>query len=202
MSIYQELVESIVVNKKNRLMSFHPSLQLIGTGRSAFVFRIQFSNKAIKVFFPNFVYIAKEEAEIYLVLRDIHYFPRIYEEGTNYLVMDYVEGDTLFDCLTNGRLITDAHIKEIDYALSLASEAGLNPSDIHLRNILITPDDQVRLIDVARYRQQKDCRQWSDLKKAHRQFYQKRFFWKKVPSSFLNGVAFLYKKGLIPAYRL
>ncbi|ARJ40443.1 serine/threonine protein kinase [Sporosarcina ureae] len=183
-------------------MDFHPSLQLIGTGRSAFVFRIQSSNKAIKVFFPNFVYIAKEEAEIYLVLKDIHYFPRIYEAGTNYLVMDYVEGDTLFDCLTNGRLITDAHIKEIDYALSLASDAGLNPSDIHLRNILITPDDQVRLIDVARYRQQKDCRQWSDLKKAHRQFYQKHFFWKKVPSSFLNGVAYLYKKGLIPSYRL
>ncbi|PIC83553.1 serine/threonine protein kinase [Sporosarcina sp. P1] len=202
MSIYQELVESIVVNQKNRLMDFHPSLQLIGTGRSAFVFRIQSSNKAIKVFFPNFVYIAKEEAEIYLVLKDIHYFPRIYEAGTNYLVMDYVEGDTLFDCLTNGRLITDAHIKEIDYALSLASDAGLNPSDIHLRNILITPDDQIRLIDVARYRQQKDCRQWSDLKKAHRQFYQKHFFWKKVPSSFLNGVAYLYKKGLIPSYRL
>lgn len=202
MSIYQELVESIVVNKKNRLMAFHPSLQLIGTGRSAFVFRIQFSNKAIKVFFPNFVYIAKEEAEIYLVLRDIHYFPRIYEEGTNYLVMDYVEGDTLFDCLTTGRLITEAHMEEIDYALSLASDAGLNPSDIHLRNILITPDDQVRLIDVARYRQKKDCRQWSNLKKAHRQFYQKRFFWKKVPSSFLNIVAFLYKKGLIPSYRL
>ncbi|PIC71198.1 serine/threonine protein kinase [Sporosarcina sp. P16b] len=202
MSIYQELVQSIVVNKKNRLIDFHPSMQLVGTGRSAFVFRIKFSNKAMKVFFSNFEHIAKEEAEIYLSLKDIQYFPRIYEAGANYLVMDYVEGNTLFDCLTNGRLITEAHIEEIDYALSLATDAGLNPSDIHLRNILITPDNRVKLIDVARYRQKKDCKQWSNLKKAHRQFYQKRFFWKKVPSSFLIGVAFLYKKGLIPSYRL
>ncbi|PID15286.1 serine/threonine protein kinase [Sporosarcina sp. P34] len=202
MSIYQELVESIVVNKKNRLIDFHPSLQLAGTGRSAFVFRVKSSNKAIKVYFPNSVYIAKEEAEIYQTLKGIHYFPCIYETGANYVVMDYVEGDTLFDCMTNGRVITDAHIKEIDYALSLATDAGLNPSDIHLRNILITPDDRVMLIDVARYRQQKDCKQWSNLKKAHRQFYSKRFFWKKVPGPFLNGVAFLYKKGLIPSYRL
>lgn len=202
MSMYQELVHSITINKKNRLVGFHPSLQLVGTGRSAFVFRVKCSNKAIKVFFPQSVYIAKEEAEIYQTLKGIHYFPCIYETGANYVVMDYVEGDTLFDCMTNGRVITDAHIKEIDYALSLAANTGLNPSDIHLRNIFITPDNQVKLIDVARYRQKKDCRQWSNLKKAHRQFYRKRFFWKKVPSAFLNAVAFLYKKGLIPSYRL
>lgn len=202
MSMYQELVDSIIINKKNRLLGYNPSLQLVGTGRSAFVFRIMSSNKAIKVFFPGSSYIAKEEAEVYQSLTSIRYFPSIYETGANYVVMDYIEGETLFDCMTNGRLITEVHIKEIDHALSLASNTGLNPSDIHLRNIFITPDDQVKLIDVARYRQKKNCKQWSNLKKAHRQFYQKRFFWKKVPSSFLNAIAFLYKKGLIPSYRL
>lgn len=202
MSMYQELVNSVVINKKNRLMDFNPFLHLVGTGRSAFVFRIESSNKAIKVFFPDSVYIAKEEAEIYRSLKNIPYFPCIYETGANYVVMDYVERDTLFDCMTNGRVITEAHIKEIDHALALASSTGLNPSDIHLRNIFITPDDEIKLIDVARYRQKKDCKQWGNLKKAHRQFYCKRFFSKKVPSSFLNTVAFLYKKGLIPSYRL
>ncbi|WP_303965645.1 protein kinase family protein [Sporosarcina ureae] len=200
--MYQELVDSIIINNKNRLLDYNSSLQLVGTGRSAFVFRLISSNKAIKVFFPDSTYIAKEEAVVYQSLTSIRYFPCIYETGANYVVMDYIEGDTLFDCMTKGRVITDAHIKEIDYALSLASNTGLNPSDIHLRNIFITPDDQVKLIDVARYRQKKDCRQWSNLKKAHRQFYRKRFFWKKVPSAFLNAVAFLYKRGLIPSYRL
>lgn len=201
MSNYPELVSSIIINKNNRLISYDKSLKLLGTGRSAFVFRIKSSNKAIKVFFPNFTYIAKEEVEIYKSLQGIKYFPAIYETGLNYVVMDYIDGYTLFECMTHGRIITSDHIREIDYALSLASNLGLNPSDIHLRNIFITSSDEIKLIDVARYRQMKDCRQWSNLKKAHHQFYCKRFFLKKIPTPILNVVAFLYKKGLIPYYR-
>ena len=201
MSTYLELANSVIIDKKNRLISKDKSLQLVGTGRSAFVFRIKSSDKAIKVFFPEFTFIAKEEAEIYNALQDIHYFPSIYEAGENYLIMDYIDGYTLFECLTNGKIITQNHINEIDHALSLASNLGLNPSDIHLRNIIITFTDEIRLIDVARYRQTKDCRQWSNLKKAYRQLYCSPFFLKKVPSSFLNIVAFLYKKRLIPFYR-
>ncbi|MCZ2259745.1 protein kinase family protein [Sporosarcina sp. G11-34] len=201
MGNYLELVNSVIINKKNRLISHDKSLKLVGTGRSAFVFRMRSSNKAIKVFFPDFTHIAKEEAEIYKLLQDINYFPSIYETGLNYVVMDYVDGYTLFECMTHGRIITSDHINEIDYALSLASDLGLNPSDIHLRNIFITSTDEIKLIDVARFRQMKDCRQWSNLKKAHRQFYRKRFFLKKIPYPFLNIVAFLYKKGLIPYYR-
>jgi len=141
-------------------------LKLIGTGRSAFVFRIESSNKAIKVFFPDYTYIAKEEAEIYKSLQDINYFPSIYETGLNYIVMDYINGNTLFECMTRGIIITSNHINEIDHALSLASDLGLNPSDIHLRNIFITSNAEIRLIDVARYRQMKDCRQWRNLKKS------------------------------------
>lgn len=202
MNNYLELANSVVFNKKNRLISYDKSLKLIGTGRSACVFKVKSLNKAIKVFFPDSTYIAKEEAEIYQSLQDISYFPFIYEAGVNYIVMDYIDGYTLFECMTHGRIITSDHIKEIDYALSLASDLGLNPSDIHLRNIFITSDDEIKLIDVARYRQLKDCRQWNNLKKAHRQFYSKRYFLKKIPSPFLNIVAFLYKKGLIPYYRL
>lgn len=199
---YQELVQSVIITKKNRLLSHDPSLQLVGTGRSAFAFRIENSNTVIKIFFPSCEYIAREEAEIYTLLEGIHYFPRIHEAGLNYVVMDYIEGDTLFDCITHGKAVTTDHIKEIDHALALASETGLNPSDIHLRNIFITSADEIKLIDVARYRQMKDCPQWSNLKKAHRQFYRKHFFLKKIPSSFLNAVAFLYKRGLIPSYRV
>lgn len=201
MSNYVELVNTIIINKKNRLISADNSLELIGTGRSAFVFRIKSSDKAIKVFFPDYIHLAKEEAEIYKSLQEIHYFPSIYEAGLNYIVMDYIDGATLFECMTSGIIITSTHINEIDAALSWASDLGLNPSDIHLRNILITSKGEIKLIDVARYRQVKDCRQWCNLKKAYRQFYRKRFFLKKIPYPILNTVAFLYKKGLIPYYR-
>ena len=115
--------------------------------------------------------------------------------------MDYIDGQTLFECITQGKFITAAHINEIDYALSLASNLALNPSDIHLRNIFITSNDEIIILDVARFRQTKDCRQWDNLKKAYYQVYTSRFFLRKMPAPLLNIVAFLYKKGLIPLYR-
>jgi predicted Ser/Thr protein kinase len=201
LNTYQELANTVIINKKNQLIDYSNSLELAGTGRSAFVFRIKSTNKAIKVFFPEFEYIAKEEAEIYQALHDISYFPSIYDSGLNFFVMDYIDGHTLFECMTHGKIITSAHIKEVDYALSLASKRGLNPSDIHLRNIFITSNDEITIIDVARFRQTKDCRQWDNLKKAYHQVYTRRFFAKKLPAPLLNIVAFLYKKGLIPSYK-
>lgn len=201
MNTYQELANSVVISpKKNRLLHYDDSLKLIGTGRSAFVFRINNSNKAIKVFFPDFTYIAKEEADIYLALQDISYFPTIYDSGLNYIVMDYIEGRTLFECVNQGIPITTDHIKEIDTALRLAANKGLNPSDIHLRNIIITSNNDIKLIDVARFRQTKDCTQWSDLKSAYLLYYKKPYFPKKIPAPVMNTVAYFYKKKFIPSH--
>lgn len=201
LNTFQELANTVIIRKKNRLIGYDDSLLLVGTGRSAFVFRIKTTNKAIKVFFPEFIHIAKEEASIYKVLQDNTYFPSIYDSGLNYIVMDYIDGQTLFECMTQGKVITSAHINEIDYALSLASNQALNPSDIHLRNIFITSNDGIIIIDVARFRQMKNCRQWDNLKKAYHQVYNRRIFAKKMPAALLNIVAFLYKKGLLPSYR-
>ena len=198
MKTYQELANTVVISpKKNRLLHYDDSLKLIGTGRSAFVFRINNSSMAIKVFFPDYTYIAKEEADIYIALHDISYFPTVYDSGINYIVMDFIEGRTLFECVNQGIPITAEHIKEIDAALLLASNRGLNPSDIHLRNIFITSTNDIKLIDVARFRQTKDCNQWSDLKSAYVLYYKKRYFPKKIPAPIMNTVAFFYKKQLI-----
>ena len=201
MESYQALAKTVLISDKtNRLIRSDDSLTLVGTGRSAFVFKIKSSNRVIKIFFPRFVHIASEEAEIYKLLKDISYFPTIYESGQNYIVMEFIEGLTLFQCITHGKPITPNHINEVEYALSLASDKGLNPSDIHLRNIFITTNGEIKIIDVARFRQTKDCSQWHDIKKAYHQLYQKRFFPKKIPATLLNIVAFLYKKQLIPTY--
>jgi len=198
---YETLARTVIINPKNHLVSYDDSLKLIGTGRSAFVFRITSSRKVMKIFFPSFTYIAKEESEIYRILEDISYFPKMYDFGSNYIVIDFIDGQTLFECLIQGTLITSNHLKEVDYALSLAVDQGLNPSDIHLRNIIITNHGAIKLIDVARFRQTKDCNQWRNLKKSYDRIYCNRFFPKKIPASCLNTIAFLYKKGLLPFYR-
>lgn len=198
MDAYQQLASTVnISNKNNRLLSYDDSLTLIGTGRSAYVFRIKESDQAIKIFFPEFRHIAKEETEIYLKLKGISYFPTIYAFGENYIVMDYIQGRTLFECVNDGVAIKGSHVREIDYALALAAERGLNPSDIHLRNLFITTNDEVKLIDVARFNQTKNCSQWDDLKYVYYRFYSKRMFPKKIPTMILNIFAYFYRKPII-----
>ncbi|WP_423410657.1 protein kinase family protein [Heyndrickxia sp. MSNUG] len=199
---YGDLANSVVYMMKGSrvvLSEKDERLQLIGEGRSAFAFRIRGTDLVLKVFFPPFERIAAEEAEIYKELKGNPFFPAMHESGKNYLVMDYVQGTTLFNCLVKGIPIASEHIKEVDNALQLAREKGLNPSDIHLRNIIVTPEGDVRLIDVARFRQSKKCSQWDDLKIAFYKFYRHKRFPKKVPQYAMNLVAFFYKKGLLPS---
>ncbi|MCK1994778.1 protein kinase family protein [Peribacillus muralis] len=200
MQNYNELAASVKISddKKSVLLDADPSLTLIGKGRSAYVFRIHSTNKALKVFFPDQIQTAKVEADIYKTVQAIDYYPTLYAAGMNYLVIDHIEGNTLFECLTLGIPITEENIEEIDLALQLARKEGLNPSDIHLRNIFITSEKKVKIIDVARFKQVKSCKQWHDLKSAFHHFYSKSFFPKKIPGFILNTIAAIYKKRFFP----
>ncbi|RKL65661.1 serine/threonine protein kinase [Salipaludibacillus neizhouensis] len=200
MKSFSELAYSVkyeITGSRTRVKDKDPALELIGEGRSAFVFRINSTNKVIKVFFAPFCHLAKEEAEIYKKLIGIPSYPELYEFGANYLVIDYVDGNTLFNCLVKGIMVTSDHIKEIDSALLQAKKKGLNPSDIHLRNIMITSHGDIKIIDVARFRQTKKCSQWIDLKTGFYHYYKYRIFPKKIPAFLLNTIAFFYKKKLI-----
>ena len=83
--------KSIVFAESNgriRVKQHHQDLKLVGTGRSACVFRIKDTNKVIKVFPPQFTHIAQKEADIYKMLKGSHYFPAIYATGENFLTME------------------------------------------------------------------------------------------------------------------
>nr|WP_198936767.1 protein kinase family protein [Domibacillus epiphyticus] len=172
-----------------------------GEGRSAVVYRIQGTDKALKVFYPDKVHIAKEEADIYKQLSGIPSFPSLHESGGTYIVIDWINGKTLFECLEEGIDIPGELVDEADRALAAARKRGLNPSDVHLRNIMISDKGRIVLIDVARFRQTKDCMNWEDLKTAYTQFYTKRFFPKRIPKRLLNMIGVMYKKKLLPIYR-
>ncbi|TFE00484.1 protein kinase family protein [Jeotgalibacillus salarius] len=198
MNDYSDLAESIRFDNDYTILAAAHECSLIGVGRSAAVFKIENEQKVIKVFFPGFEKTAAEEAEIYQLLSGSEFYPAVYDAGNNYLVIDYVEGKTLFQCLNQGVFIKKQHIEEVDEALGVARNAGLKPSDVHLRNIILKPDGHIMMIDLARFRQNKDYdQQWEDLKRAWT-FYKSWYFPKKMPERLLNGAAFMYKKIMMP----
>lgn len=198
---YKALADSVEIEmngSKPRLIKYSQNLILIGTGRSAYVFKIKDKDLALKVYFPHKKRIALEEATIYRKLQHIDYYPSLYDDGNNYIVIDFIEGYTLFQCLQKGIFVPEEKVKEISKALKMAEEVGLNPADIHLKNIIITSDGGVKVIDVARFMQQEKDNQWKDLERAYFQMYSKKYFPKKVPTFILNLTSFIYKKRYLP----
>ncbi|MCP3031328.1 serine/threonine protein kinase [Halobacillus sp. A1] len=172
---------------------------LIGQGRSAAVFRMEGSpDYAVKVFYPEFKQLAHQEAAVYERLSHNKYYPELVEVGEGYLVLEYLNGMTFYECLVAGIPITPLMVAMVDDALGYARSQGLNPSDIHLKNIMLTNNNQIKVIDVVRFTQDKDCPHWSDLKKAYFTYYQKKYFPKRFAPIFLELIIRLYRKRLLP----
>ena len=196
MKTYEELANSIIYKRKgskNELLNKSNELEVVGIGRSAYAFRIKSTNLVLKVYFPTHKYVGKEESTVYNMLQANPFFPTLHAYGENYIVIDYIPGDTFFTCLLKGIPIKSKHILQIDNALKSVKKVGLNPSDVHLRNIILTRDGEVKLIDVARFRQKGECTQWEDLKKAYK-LYKKSYIPKQLPAFLLNFIALVYKK--------
>ncbi|WP_054708813.1 RIO1 family regulatory kinase/ATPase [Bacillus sp. JCM 19041] len=192
---YSEFVTEIVFERKGRntdLINVPNQLELIGKGRSAFVFKIKDEGRAIKVFYPPFEHIAQDEARNYKKVEGIPYYPTVYMSGKNYIVMDYIEGKTFSQCLIEGLRLTEDHVNQVNEALVAAKNKGLNPSDVHLHNLLVTKDNKVHLIDIARFFAEERLFQWDDLKKGYFTHYHRFYFPKKVPKWLMNVVAKIY----------
>lgn len=195
-SRYTHFASTVLFVKRNRhikVLRHHDDLKLYGTGRSAAVFKINNENRVIKIFYPSFEKIALEEKQNYEKLNGNPYYPTVYEAGINYLVMDFIEGKTFFECLAEGIPLKPHYIEQVDNGLQFAKAAGLNPSDIHLHNLILTKEGHVRIIDVARFSQEKLCTQWEDLKSGYTRYYQHAYFPKKIPKWVMYTVSKLYR---------
>ena len=72
------------------------------------------------------------------------------DNGTHFLVLELVEGDTLADRLTNAAILIDEALNlalQIAKALEAAHEKGIIHRDLKPANIKITPDGKVKVLD-------------------------------------------------------
>lgn len=146
-------------------------LKCIGIGTDAAVFRsLSAPTYAFKLFAKDKVSKVQVEASIYKILGDSPFFSTCFASYDEYLVLSYEEGITLFDCILQGIHIPKQVVNDVEDAREYVRNKGLNPRDIHLKNILLQ-NGRAKIIDVSEYSQPGNDFRWEHLKKGYEQYY-------------------------------
>lgn len=146
-------------------------LTVVGTGTDAVVVRHpDFPRLVFKVYAEGSSQARENEYTAYRRLGRSPYFPVCYGEGSFYLVLSYEEGPTLYDCLVQGIPIPEQVIDDVEKARVYARQVGLNPRDIHLKNVLLQKG-HAKLLDVSEYVKAGNDGRWDHLVQAYRNFY-------------------------------
>lgn len=146
------------------------SWKMIGNGNYAGVFT-HYVNPGwvVKVYGRNPKELQKE-IEVYKKLGSHESYSTLYAYGDDYLVLKKLEGITLFEAVVNGVPIPDSVIIDIDKGLQYAKSVGLNPYDVHGKNVVMN-NGRGFIVDVSDFYKQGYCCKWDDLKKAYNRIY-------------------------------
>ncbi|WP_167198403.1 serine/threonine protein kinase [Paenibacillus sp. BK720] len=172
----EEALKSIEVvgyenNKPVSVVGFSEDLRCIGIGTDAAVFyHSETPNYAYKVYTAQSLEKKDVEAGIYERLQGSPYFPRCYGTGSNYLVLSFEQGITLYDCLLQGIHVPEQVIRDVENAREFIRSQGMNPRDIHLKNVLLQ-DGRGKVLDVSEYCKDGNDSRWEHLVWSYKHFY-------------------------------
>lgn len=148
-----------------------PVFKLIGRGTDAVVVQHpDLPDRVFKVFASERVQKKEIEYLVYQRLGNSPYFSRCLGQGENYLILSYEAGPTLYECIEQGIMIPEQVIHDVEEARSYARSVGLNPRDIHLKNVLLQ-NGRAKIIDVSEYLNQGNDGRWDHLVQGYRDFY-------------------------------
>lgn len=146
-------------------------IKCIGIGTDAAVFQSLYAPAyAFKLYAKDKIDKVKVEANVYQILGDSPFFPTCFASYDEYLVLSYEKGKTLFDCILQGIHIPEQVVNDVEVAREYVRNKGLNPRDIHLKNIILQ-NGRAKIIDVSEYTMPGNDFRWEHLKKGYEQYY-------------------------------
>jgi RIO-like serine/threonine protein kinase len=120
---------------------------LLGEGLSGKVY--EFEEYAVKVFKPD----AGERNDAVLLSRLSGHasFPRVHYREEGWMVVDKVNGPTLWQALQGGEKLEGHLYEQIEAAVEHCYARGVIPDDLHLNNIMVDQEGRVKFVDVGRF---------------------------------------------------
>ncbi|MDO3411349.1 serine/threonine protein kinase [Saccharibacillus sp. CPCC 101409] len=171
----------------------------LGTGNYAAVFEHgALPGKVVKVYAPGRPGWA-EECGVYEKLGPHPAYSVMYAAGIlgehDYLLLKKLEGKTFYNCFRDGTRIPLQAVRDIDDALEYARSRGLNPKDVHGKNVMLK-DGRGLVVDISDFLQDGPCVMWADFKKAYYRLYRPLMPRRPVPLPdwVMDTIRFLYRR--------
>jgi len=120
---------------------------LLGEGLNGKVY--EFEDYAVKVFKPD----AAERKDAFLLSRLSGHasFPRVHYREEGWMIVDKVNGPTLWQALQGGEKLKGRLYDQIEEAVEYCYARGIIPDDLHLNNIMVDQEGRVKVVDVGRF---------------------------------------------------
>lgn len=130
--------------KKVEVVNNPTSYELIGRGMQGAVFKLS-NQKCVKIY-PNEKHCRLEKQALSEVQKS-SFFPRLYDSGTNYIVMEYIEGVPLEDYLKNKGTMPLEITKQILALFKEMEYLNFTDYDIYLRHYIVTDHQTIKVLD-------------------------------------------------------
>ncbi|EST11881.1 kinase [Sporolactobacillus laevolacticus] len=138
--------KSIVVTKGEKSLDIEnpTTYPLIGYGTQGAVFKLS-EDRCVKIYVDEEQ--AKMEAFALEVGQHLPFIPKLYESGSNYVVMDYFNAPNLKDYLRNCTYIPESIVKKLLDILIELKRANFTMIDAPLRHIFVLKNEELKVID-------------------------------------------------------
>ncbi|PLS16771.1 serine/threonine protein kinase [Bacillus sp. M6-12] len=167
----------------------------IGAGNYAAVFlHLNYEEWVVKVYSRD-VKALKKEVHVYQKLGSHPAYSELIGFGDRYLILKRLKGITLYDAVHKGKRIPQGVIKDVNKALDYARTQGLNPYDVHGKNVMMK-DGRGYVVDISDFYKEGIDKKWDDLETAYNKIYKHTLylFPIKIPYFILDLVRYGYRK--------
>lgn len=138
--------KSIAVTKGEKSLEIHnpTNFPLIGMGTQGAVFKLS-EEKCVKIYSDTIQ--AKMEKEALQAGQHLPFMPKLYNSGSNYVVMEYFNAPTLKEYLRNCLYIPESITKKLLSILSGLKKAKFTMIDAPLRHIFVLENEELKVVD-------------------------------------------------------
>lgn len=136
--VFEDTETSVKIKNPN-------NLKLIGFGAQGAVFKIS-SKQCVKVYAHS--YDKKFEENVLNDVQNSEFFPKIYDTGPNYIVMEFINGTSLENFLEKEQRIPEWLTEQLLVMLNEMKKYNFTRYDARLRHIFVMEEDKkIKVID-------------------------------------------------------